>query len=515
VSVITAADGSAALNWRGFMIARSLRRRARVAAVGSVVLVGAVAAVACTPTTSSGPGIGFTAINTPALACSATGLPKFASDVPAATQLMQAGDPAQPILPYAPIWANKVGRVNDMNALSPDGKYLYTVSENGTPSENAAPPTDSDGVTRLTLATGKKQVLANNVDGLTQKWSRVDGIKWYPFGGPGTSGAGVLLASEEFAAGGIWQINPDTGAFVRLDWLGNFAHEGIGLDGSGNLYLGDENRTGAIYKAVPTDPTDLTLGGTLSYMVGTGIDPSGWKQVANPATAIAEANNGGAILFDRPEDFDEHNGRVYFTVTEPKGDSDPRHGNYNGTPAGGVDALLNQVVNRGGVYTLSTVGVPDLSTQSGALPAYTKLTPMIEVNDPTYATQADAQAQQGLQFPDNIAFDGYGHLWVHEDIPDNNGSFPASGVDVSKQARNQQDELYVYTLTPNGQGYYANGDTSGPGISGGYKAADMQSSNPAHPCENEFTGGIFANDGKTLYINQQHWENPTVTTKIN
>ncbi len=139
---------------------------------------------------------------------------------------------------------------------------------------------------------------------------------------------------------------------------------------------------------------------------------------------------------------------------------------------------------------------------------------MIEVNDPTYATQADAQAQQGLQFPDNLAFDGHGHLWVHEDIPDNNGSFPASGIDVSKQARNQQDELYVYVLNGKGNSNPPNPDSSGPGISGGYKAADMRTSPAAHACENEFTGGIFADNGRTLFINQQHWDNPTLTIKI-
>jgi len=103
---------------------------------------------------------------------------------------------------------------------------------------------------------------------------------------------------------------------------------------------------------------------------------------------------------------------------------------------------------------------------------------------------------------------------VHEDIPDNNGSFPASGLDVSKQARDQQDELYVYELNDKGDAIIANPDTSGPGVSGGYKAADMRTSPAAKACENEFTGGIFADDGKTLYINQQHYDNPTLTIKI-
>jgi secreted PhoX family phosphatase len=291
-----------------------------------------------------------------------------------------------------------------------------------------------------------------------------------------------------------------SGAMARLDWMGSFSHEGIGLDAYGALYLGDENRTGAIYKAVPKNPNNLTEGGSLYYLVGTGTNASGWKAVVNPANATAEATAGGAVLFDRPEDFDQRKGRVYFAVTEPLGDALVR------------TASAGRTVNAGGVYSISTTGVPDLATQSGTLP-YNRLTPMIPVNDPTYTTQAQAQAQQGLQFPDNLAFDGKGHLWVHEDIPDSNGSFPANGIDVGKQTRNQQDELYTYVLNSDGSAIVPNANTSGPGISGGYKAADMRTSSNATPCQNEFTGGIFGWDGRTLYINQQHADNPTLTIK--
>ena len=479
-----------------------VRRRVVGAVIGSAGLAALVAA-GSSPATANGPKPGFTPITTNALSCSASGYIQFASDARnrpvTPTVLMQAGDPATPV--NAPATSNKVGRENDMIALSRDGRYLFTSSENANPSETGA-PNGSDGITRVTLKgpdAGKKEILADNVDPATgaNLWQRVDGMKLYPYGG---HGRGVLLASEEFATGGIWQVNPDTGDFSRLDWLGSYSHEGVGLDKAGNLYLGDESRTGAIYRAVPNDRRDLTKGGTLSYLVSTSVDPGGWKQVANPANASTEASSGSAILFDRPEDFDEANGRVYFTATEPAADAALRIG------------AAGQIVNRGGVYSLSTSGVPELSTLSGTLP-YTALAPMIEVNDPKYTTQAQAQAQQGLQFPDNIAFDKAGRLWVHEDIPDGS-TFPTSGIDVSKQVRDQQDELYVFQLNKRGDAIVPNPDTTGPGISGGYKAADMRTSPGAAPCQNEFTGGIFSQTGTTLYINQQHATNPTLSVGI-
>jgi len=192
---------------------RTLRRRVCGCAIGSVAMV-TLAGVGASPATSlSAPRLGFTPITTNALPCSANGLIEFANDAKnepvTPTLLMQAGDPAAPV--NAPATSNAVGRVNDMIALSPDGRYLFTSSENSIPSENGVGTNGSDGITRLTLRgrdRGKKEILANNVDAITgaNLWQRVDGTKWYPHGGPGDEG--VLLASEEFAAGGIWQVNP-------------------------------------------------------------------------------------------------------------------------------------------------------------------------------------------------------------------------------------------------------------------------------------------------------------------
>ncbi len=482
------------------MSSRKLRSRsARPALLASALT--AVGIVAVSATAGAATPIdqwGFTPLTGNALPCAATGDPAMASPM-ALTKLMSAGDPATLVGAGT---ATTIGRENDMNVLSADGQYLYSVSENGAP---------SDGVSRYTLtgpSAGAKEILTKGPVAPAITWSRVDGGYWYApsgqiLGGEEYSPAAAGTANTQARGGGVWQIDPATGAFTRLDWLGSMAHEGLAFSG-GALFFGDENRTGAIYKAVPNNIADLTAGGTLYFLVGTGIDASGWKAVVNPDTAVTEANNGGAILFDRPEDLEAHGGRIYFTVTEAKGDADLRAGTF-GTFTG--NAANNQVVNRGGVYSMNDAGVSSLSTQSGSLPPYVKITPMIEVQDPEYATQALAQSQQGLQYPDNIAFDGRGNLWVHEDIPDDILAVPTNIH--SKQYRNQQDEMYVFGLNAAGDGVVAE-----PTLTGGVKAADMQSSDPAKPCTNEFTGGIFATDGLTLFFNQQHNANPTFQTSL-
>ena len=139
------------------------------AAVGGVALAALTMGVAdANPSPSN--TLGFAPITTAALPCSAAGLIQFANDTNnhpvTPTQLMQAGDPATPV--NAPASSNAVGRVNDMIALSPDNKYLFTSSENSIPTENGVGSAGSDGITRLTLSgkdAGKAEILADKVSG--------------------------------------------------------------------------------------------------------------------------------------------------------------------------------------------------------------------------------------------------------------------------------------------------------------------------------------------------------------
>jgi secreted PhoX family phosphatase len=254
----------------------------------------------------------------------------------------------------------------------------------------------------------------------------------------------------------MWQVDPVTGESTELVWLGKMSHEGIGFAGDGSIWEGDENHQGAIFRAVPDDPTDLTAGGTLSFLV----DGVGFLPVSSPQTAVADAFAGGATLYDRPEDFDQANGRIYFSATEPLDDAIA-----SSTPG--------HPVHEGGVYSVNDSGVPHVALFAA-------------LNDPTTPGTV-----QGLQYPDNLAIDAKGNVWIHEDIPDGTGVH-------TKQSRNMQDELWV-----------ALPDDNGDGMSDGlYKFANMGNSATATGCQNEWTGGAFTGSG-LFFVNQQHADSPT------
>lgn len=351
--------------------------------------------------------LGFSPLGTPAQTCGATTIawPQGVS----ATPVLQAGDKAG---------ATTVKTDGDMIALDPSGRYVFTVTEGS-----------GGQVVKFDTATGQKSILATD-----PSWTRLDPIKWH-------AASGMLVIGEENGSNGrVFQVDPTTGASTELTWLGHMSHEGIAFDSHGNVWEGDENHTGAIYKGVPNNPADLTQGGAL-YAMKAGV---GFTAAIDPATAVADAAAKGATLYDRPEDFDFRDGRVYFTVTEPASDA----------------AIYG--VQPGGVYRVNDTGTPN---------------PSIFV-----ALGTDTE---GLQYPDNIAFDPRGNLWIHEDIPDG-----------TKLAVDQQDELYV--ATPSRR-------AAGPAASV-VKFADNATSPSATPCQNEWTGGEFGPDG-TFWINQQHADN--------
>ena len=135
-------------------------------------------------------------------------------------------------------------------------------------------------VTRIDLDEtdlSKRVTLVADLDNADAPLPNFDGITWDPFSHD------LLLSFEAKAPnGGIWAIKLDdngdavTGKGVRLPALGSGGYEGIQNDSAGNVWLvedvggssigGGKKPNSYVYRFVPTDKTDLTLGGTLQAL---------------------------------------------------------------------------------------------------------------------------------------------------------------------------------------------------------------------------------------------------------
>ena len=333
---------------------------------------------------------------------------------------------------------------NDMNTVNETGRqagrYLYRTHE-----VRGANNASNGAVSVVDLKTGEAKVLVQRID-----WDALDGIRWTPWG--------TILFAEETDGGKLYEITLDkknpmiaTSVTEHLA-LGVMAHEGIEIDGAGNVYVIDEFRGGAIYKFVPDHYGDLSSGDLYALSVadgGSGLDVGQGTWVlldrtavaTNARTAVATANAAGAGIstFQRPEDVEAIGKVVYVAVTE----SEPQEQTAGAASGDGrvvaIDLRTMKVSNfvKGGV----NVGLER-----------TNVTPK--------AT--------GLKNPDNLAEGPDGRLWVVEDNAN-------SDIWVADKDRNRDGVADAVNL------FASLTDTAAEG-----------------------TGIYFGKDAHTLFVNIQH-----------
>lgn len=220
----------------------------------------------------------------------------------------------------------------DMNTLNETGKdagrYLYRTHE--------IRPRSSDGgagrgaaVSVVDLKTGETRVLAQRAD-----WEALDGIVWTPWG--------TLLVTEEAgrarlrdpdfpaaARGLVYELELDNknpmraGRIIVRPLLGSLAHEGIELDREGNVYVIDEDASGAIYKFVPKRYGDLSDGQLYALkVVGDNArdktGPAEWVALDMSLARVdarTAADNVGATSYVRPEDIERVGDVLYVAIT--------------------------------------------------------------------------------------------------------------------------------------------------------------------------------------------------------
>jgi len=322
------------------------------------------------------------------------------------------------------------------------GRFIYRAHEIG-----------SNGQVSVTdLETNMTRVLAQRSD-----WERLDGIAWTPWG--------TILVAEETTnsslkdpalltarAGHVYEIDPETGTAVLRAAVGSRSHEGLRFDSQGNLYGISESSPptgGYIFKFVPERRGDLSSGllYALKVVAPTGDRTGGaiWLPLNTAAASLdsdAEATLVGATGYGRPEDVEiltsTGNGQggliLYVSIT-----SENRVlGIDLGEPAGGSDH--------------ATAFVYDY-------------------------VRAGVNAPLDFTFPDNLALDKAGDLYIAEDPSTN-----PVGADI-----------WVAT----------------PGNGGQHQSATSTVRFASLPdCAAEPTGIYFDNRGWGLFVHVQHRGGP-------
>jgi hypothetical protein len=220
--------------------------------------------------------------------------------------------------------------------------------------------------------------------------------------------------------GWLIEIDPATRSVINQDgvggvdklWaMGRQAHENVAIrkDQAVAYWGADNSDNGYLYKFVPTVPGNFSAGSLYVLRTTGALGTGSWMQVSNTTkvernNTIGGSINAGAYNFQRIEDVDiGPDGRIYFASTAT-----------------------------GCIYRFNDTG----TTVNGL---------EVFVENTTYDVDGPGPfAPVKFEWPDNLAFDGEGNLWVLQDGGDNHIWVVAPSHTTSTPA------IKVFANTPTG-----------------------------------------------------------------
>lgn len=339
----------------------------------------------------------------------------------------------------------------DMNTVNEThkhaGRYLYRTHEVRPGNDLRNDGALGGAVSVIDLKTGETKELVTRTD-----WEALDGILWTPWNT-------ILFAEEaitsaykdpdvpQAASGLVYELKLDKHDLMKMDsvtvrpLLGALSHEGIETDAEGNVYVIDEDRSGAIYKFVPENYGDLSSGQLYALKVDNGAKTGSGTWVALDMNQVqisarVAAKAVGATSFCRPEDLERIRTTLYAALT--------CEDVTNPTNTNGAGAVLS--------ISLGEVPMVKYFVAHGVNVGY----------------ENKATGVTGFKSPDNLADGPDGKLWIVED--------------------NVPSDIWV-----------AEPDTDGDGYSDGVLLfASLQDADA------EGTGIYFGKDPQKLFVNIQH-----------
>jgi len=310
-----------------------------------------------------------------------------------------------------------VASMIDMSAFDPSGRFIFLPHETKF----------GAGVTRYDTVTDKAiNLFKGDMNGEHGDWSgdygALDPATWSP--------VNTLLVGEEWSGQGrLFEIkNPladvkagESVIINELNSIPNVSHEGLRFNHDGSaLYFVDEDRSGSVYKFVPSVKGDYTKGQTFVLSVDNFKgDPSAKagkypnnmpEERTGMASWVPMTNaNGVALTTVNPFDNETRGGRA--AADELNGTPFRRPEDVEvGILKNGNEVLYFVATEEQGVYSVEELGEGMAMVRLAA-------------NESTPKNVGYAPTTGHVTSPDNLAQDALGNIYVVEDWPngDNKG----------------------------------------------------------------------------------------------
>ena len=301
--------------------------------------------------------------------------------------------------------------MTDMSAFDPTGRYVFLPHETRY----------GAGLTRYDTKTDRAvNLFHGNMNGAHGDWDgdfgALDPATWTPKNT-------VLVAEEWSGQGRMFEVmNPmadvEAGETVIVNELGNVPNvsiEGLRFNHAGTaIYFVDEDRSGSIYKYVPSVKGDYTRGQTFVLVVDDfDGDPSAKagkfpgnmpEERTGLATWVAMTDeNGIALTAANPFDNETRGGRA--AADELNGTPYRRPEDLEvGYLRNGHEAVYFTATEEQGVYSIEEFGDGKAMVR-------------LAVDENTVKNLGYAATTGHLSSPDNLAQDALGNIYVIEDKP--------------------------------------------------------------------------------------------------
>lgn len=292
----------------------------------------------------------------------------------------------------------------DMIDFDPTGNFIFIPQEVGV----------GGGLLRYDRTSGDAAILlqgngSNVFESNPGAWSPtnddfggVDPALWTPFGS-------VLVAEEWAGNGRMFELTNPLSATGTGDaswrWLSSVpsvSHEGLKFDSAGNLYFVDENSSGSIYKFVPKNAGDLSVGQTFALRVGAG----GVDGATGAATWVAMTDiDGNALTTADPFDYTTRGGRAAADELAATGYGRPEDLEIT-TLANGNQAIFVSITSDRRVLSIEL----DPNGTDAIVRDFMSSATLDQSGNPI-----GTSAAYGLQSPDNLAVGPNGEIYIIED----------------------------------------------------------------------------------------------------